>query len=114
MNPTLRELFDRERTEGNDRILAHAGTQTKRLMNLDSAVYREGALDAKTKELLGFVASLVLRCDDCIAYHLYRCHELGVTGEEMEEAMVIGYTIGGSITVPHMRRAWARWDELSE
>lgn len=106
------EDFHREREAGNARILEHAGLQTKRLMNVDGAVYKDGALDAKAKELLGLVASLVLRCDDCISYHVVRAHEEGATAEELEETMAIGYTVGGSIVIPHMRRAWERWEQL--
>ena len=72
----------------------------------------DGALPAKTKELLGLVASLVLRCDDCVLYHLIRCAELGFTDEEIEEAMNVGLVVGGSITIPHLRRAFRAWDEM--
>ena len=72
------------------------------------------ALDARTKEMLGLVASLALRCDDCIQYHIIRCHEENLKDEELEEALAIGVVVGGSITIPHLRRALAIWDELKK
>jgi AhpD family alkylhydroperoxidase len=104
--------FQSERERLNELVMAYAGLGTKRFFSLDSQVYREGALSASTKEMLGLVASLVLRCDDCITYHVIRCHEEGVTNEELEEALSIGLIIGGSITIPHLRRAFQTWDEL--
>lgn len=104
--------YHAEREAGNERILAHAGTSMKRLMNLDVMAYKDGALDGRTKELLGLVASTVLRCDDCISYHTVKVHELGVTTAEYEEAMTIAYIVGGSIVVPHLRRAFERWEQL--
>lgn len=104
--------FDRERERLNDLVLKHAGTSTKRFFNLDWNTYQDGALPAKTKELMGLVASLVLRCDDCILYHLKRCHELGTTAEELEESVSIGLIVGGSITIPHIRRLWDAWESL--
>jgi AhpD family alkylhydroperoxidase len=111
--PSL-EHYHKNREEGNELILKHAGTSMKRLMNLDVMAYKDGALDGKTKELLGLVASTVLRCDDCISYHTIKCHELGTTSEEYEETMTIAYVVGGSIVVPHLRRAFARWEQLEE
>ena len=107
------DKFHRERQELAENMLRHAGTSTKRLLNVDWQVYKAGALDAKVKELLGLATSTVLRCDDCIMYHIIRCHEEGVTEAELEEALAIAYTVGGSITVPHIRRAWRAWDELA-
>jgi AhpD family alkylhydroperoxidase len=104
--------FQSERERLNELVMAYAGLGTKRFFSLDSQVYREGALSAKTKEMLGLVASLVLRCDDCITYHVIRCHKEGLTDEEMEEALSIGLIVGGSITIPHLRRAFQTWDEL--
>ena len=92
--------------------MKYAGLNLKRFYSLDSQIYNDGALDARTKELLGYVASLVLRCDDCILYHLIRCREQGVTSEEFEEINTIGLAVGGSITIPHIRRAMTAWDEL--
>lgn len=106
------EEFRRERERLNERVHA-AGTQvTKRFFNLDGAAYRDGALPAKTKELLGLVASTVLRCDDCISYHLIRSAELGCTRAELVEALDVALVVGGSITIPHLRRAHDAMDEL--
>ena len=106
------EKFQSERERLNEIVMKYANLETKRFWSLDGQVYREGALPAKFKELLGLVASLVLRCDDCIKYHIIRCHEEGVSNEEMEEAMSIGLIVGGSIVIPHLRRAFEAWDEL--
>ncbi|UCD64291.1 MAG: carboxymuconolactone decarboxylase family protein [Candidatus Zixiibacteriota bacterium] len=108
------EKFKRERERLNEHILARGNLDIKRFFGLDSAVYRDGALDAKTKELLGLVASLVLRCDDCIAYHLLRAGENEVTDEEFDEVMSVGMVVGGSITIPHIRRAYRFWNELKD
>jgi AhpD family alkylhydroperoxidase len=91
--------------------MKHADLTIKRFYGLDSQAYREGALPQKTKEMLGLVASLVLRCDDCIQYHIIRCVEEGVTTDEVVEALGIGLVVGGSITIPHLRRALQAWDE---
>ncbi len=101
-----------ERLALNDLVMEYAGLTTKRFFSLDSQAYRPGALPASTKELLGLVASLVLRCDDCITYHIIQCHEAGVSSAELEEALSIGLVVGGSITIPHLRRALRSWDEL--
>ncbi|MBN1241774.1 MAG: carboxymuconolactone decarboxylase family protein [Spirochaetales bacterium] len=113
------KLFDKsiqewqsERETLNDKVMDLAGLEIKRFFSLDSQTYRPGALDAKTKELLGLVASLVLRCDDCILYHTIRAKEEGVTNEEYREALGVGLIVGGSIVIPHLRRAAARWEEL--
>jgi len=84
----------------------------KRFFSLDHQTYADGALNLKTKELLGLVASMVLRCDDCIKYHLMTCHKIGVTTDEIYEVFSIGNLIGGSIVIPHTRRAAEFWDEL--
>lgn len=104
--------FSRRRAQLSELMLQYAGRDMKRFLSLDHQAYLDGALPAKTKELLGLVASLVLRCDDCIAYHLLQCHACGVSTDELEEALHIGLIIGGSITIPHLRRAFAAWDEL--
>jgi len=104
--------FWEERAHLNEIVLKNAGLEIKRFFSLDGQVYREGALSVKTKELLGLVASLVLRCDDCINYHLVRCYEEGVTDDELQEAFSIGLIVGGSITIPHLRRAFKSWEEL--
>jgi AhpD family alkylhydroperoxidase len=112
MKTGMMEQFSRERERLNAMVMAYAGLGTKRFYSLDSQAYREGALSVKVKELLGLVASFVLRCDDCIKYHLMRCHQEGVSDEELEEALFIGLLVGGSITVPHQRRAIQAWEEL--
>lgn len=96
----------------NKRILDENNLVINRFFALDGRAYEGGTLDVKTKELLGLVSSLVLRCDDCITYHIIRCREEGVTRDEVFEAMSIGLIVGGSIVIPHLRRAVDRWDEL--
>jgi AhpD family alkylhydroperoxidase len=108
------EEFEEARERLNQIVMRYAGLNMKRFYNLDSQVYREGALPARTKELLGLVASLVLRCDDCIKYHLVRCREEDVTSEELEEALAVGLVVGGSITIPHLRRAFEAWSQLQD
>ena len=108
------EEFRRFREEMNEPILASDNRELKRFFALDSRAYENGALDVKTKELMELVASLVLRCDDCITYHVVRCKEEGVTRPEFLEAFNIGLVVGGSIVIPHLRRAVARLDELDE
>lgn len=98
----------------NERILEQDNLEIRRFFALDSRVYEEGALPVKTKELLGLVASLVLRCDDCVSYHVIGCREAGATDEEIFETLSIGLVVGGSITIPHLRRAVAFLDELAE
>lgn len=114
MSENVIEKFREEREKLNQIVMKYSGTSIKKFYSLDSQVYREGALPVKTKELLGLVASLVLRCDDCIKYHLIQCHEEGVTSDELDEALAIGLVVGGSITIPHLRRALQAWDELKE
>jgi len=99
------------RGELNDKILARGTTITKRFFTLDTKTYEPGSLDAKTKELLGLSASMVLRCDDCIAYHIDRCIAHGATDEELFETFDIALIVGGSIVIPHLRRAVAWVDE---
>jgi AhpD family alkylhydroperoxidase len=106
------EEFQEERERLNQIVMRYAGLSMKRFCGLDWQVYREGALPARTKELLGLVASLVLRCDDCVKYHLVRCREEDVTSEELEEALAVGLVVGGSITIPHLRRAFEAWSQL--
>lgn len=107
------ERFQEERERLNEVVMKYAGLGIKRFYGLDSQVYRQGALSKKTKELLGLVASLVLRCDDCIKYHLLRCHQEGVQDAELEEALAIGLVVGGSITMPYLRRALQMWDDMA-
>lgn len=96
----------------NAEILGENNLVINRFFALDTRTYEAGALDVKTKELLGLVASLVLRCDDCVTYHLVRCREEGVTRAEMFEAASVGLIVGGSIVIPHLRRAVDRWTDL--
>jgi AhpD family alkylhydroperoxidase len=106
------DAFKAERERLNKIVLKYSGQTIKRFYSLDGQAYREGALSARTKELLGLVASLVLRCDDCIFYHIGQCHAAGISDAEFEEAMAVGLVVGGSIVIPHLRRAFAAWDEL--
>lgn len=97
--------FEARRAQGNERVFATEHLGIKRFFNLDSAAYRDGALDAKTKELLGLVASEVLRCNDCIDYHVVQCVEAGCTDAELHDALNVGLVVGGSIVIPHLRHA---------
>jgi AhpD family alkylhydroperoxidase len=106
------EEFRRFRERMNAEILGENNLVVNRFFALDGRAYEAGALDVKTKELLGLVASLVLRCDDCVTYHVVRCREEGVTRAEAFEALSIGLIVGGSIVIPHMRRAVDRWSEI--
>jgi len=113
MSSDIRE-FMKEREILNDIVMKYADLSIKRFYNLDSKVYEEGALSRKVKELMGLVASLVLRCDDCIKYHIVRCFEEGITDDEFTEAVAIALVVGGSITIPHVRRAFKAWDEMKK
>ncbi|AWV06928.1 carboxymuconolactone decarboxylase family protein [Marilutibacter maris] len=104
--------FTAFRKRMNERILAEPNQVVRRFFALDTQTYQGGALDVKTKELLGLVASMVLRCDDCISYHVAQCREAGVSREEMFEAFSVGLVVGGSIVIPHMRRAVDFLDRL--
>lgn len=106
------EKFMDDRTKLDNVVMKYAGKNIKRFYNLDVNVYKAGTLSGKTKELMGLVASTVLRCDDCIEYHLIRCSEEGVTDEELEETFSIALIVGGSITIPHIRRAFVKWDKF--
>lgn len=106
--------FNEYRSKMNDVILSKNNLVIKRLWNLDTNAYAAGAIDVKTKELLGLVASMVLRCDDCIRYHLGKSHELGVSTEEMYEVFAVANIVGGTIVVPHTRRAAEYWEELTQ
>jgi AhpD family alkylhydroperoxidase len=111
MSSTLAD-FDAFRSRMNDLILGAGNLTISRFFALDGRAYEAGALGAKTKEMLGLVASLVLRCDDCVTYHIVRCHAEGVTREEFLEIFSVGLVLGGSIVIPHLRRAMARLEEL--
>jgi AhpD family alkylhydroperoxidase len=104
--------FDRYRAEMNERLLGSNHLGIKRFFALDTQAYEEGALDKKTKELMGLVASTVLRCDDCVTYHIKQCVEVGVTRAEFLDAFNVALVVGGSITIPHLRRAVDRLDQL--
>lgn len=108
----LEKQFNEYRSKMNDVILSKDNLVLKRFWSLDNQAYADGALSSKTKELMGLVASMVLRCDDCIKYHLGKCHELGTTTDEMYEVFAIANLVGGSIVIPHTRRAAEYWEEL--
>jgi len=99
------QAFQAYREKMNEKILQTDNLEIKRFFNLDGAVYKPGALDVKTKELMGLVASTVLRCNDCIAYHVLQCVKAGVTDAEFDEAFSVALIVGGSITIPHLRHA---------
>ena len=106
--------FNDYRSKMNEKLLADNNKVIKRIFNVDTNAYMEGAFDVKTKELLGLVASAVLRCDDCIKYHLETAYKNGVTKEEMMESMGIATLVGGTIVIPHLRRAYEFWEALEE
>ncbi len=108
------EKFREFRERMNARIHERGTLTTKRFFNLDGRCYEDGALPARTKEMLGLAASLVLRCDDCISYHVIRCREEGVTEAELMEVFDVGLIVGGSIVIPHLRRAHALLEEMGE
>ena len=110
----LVQEFNDYRMRMNEVILSKNNLVMKRLWNLDTNTYAEGALDVKTKEMLGLVASMVLRCDDCIKYHLGKSHELGITTEQMYEVFAVANIVGGTIVIPHTRRAAEYWEALLE
>ncbi|WGK63823.1 carboxymuconolactone decarboxylase family protein [Croceiramulus getboli] len=108
------EEFNAYRSRMNEKLMADNNKIIKRIFNLDTNAFSAGALDVKTKELLGLVASTVLRCDDCVKYHLESCYQEGVTKEEVMETLSIGTLIGGTIVIPHLRRAYEFWEELEQ
>jgi AhpD family alkylhydroperoxidase len=109
---TLVTEFNEYRTKMNDVIMSKDNLVIKRLWNLDTNTYTEGTLDVKTKEMLGLVASMVLRCDDCIKYHLGKAHEENVSTQELYEIFAVANMVGGTIVVPHTRRAAEYWEAL--
>lgn len=111
---TRLDQFQAYRRRMNERILGAGHLGIKRFFNLDSKAYEDGALPGRTKELLGLVASTVLRCNDCIDYHLIRCVELGFTDQELYEALNVALVVGGSIVIPHLRHAFETIDLLRE
>jgi len=106
------EEFNSYRTTMNDKMMASDNLVLKRLFNLDTNTYQDGALPKQTKEMLGLVASMVLRCDDCIKYHLGKCYEQGVTTTQLYEIFAVANIVGGTIVIPHTRRAVEYWEEL--
>ncbi len=106
------EEFRAYRERMNERILGAEHLGIKRFFNLDAAAYRDGALDTRTKELLGLVASMVLRCNDCIDYHLIQCVGVGLSDAEIQDAMNVALVVGGSIVIPHLRHGFDTLDQL--
>lgn len=113
MNEKIQD-FRQYRSKMNERILAQDNLVLKRLFNLDTNTYTEGALSSKTKEMLGLVASMVLRCDDCVKYHLEQCYEQGINTNEIMEVFAVANIVGGTIVIPHTRRALEYWEALNE
>lgn len=111
---SLVSQFNDYRSAMNEKILAADNLIIKRIFNLDTNAYQAGALDVKSKELIGLTCSLVLRCDDCVKYHLGKCKEVGFSTEEVQEAMGVATLIGGTIVIPHLRRAFEFWEELGK
>jgi AhpD family alkylhydroperoxidase len=111
MDEKIKE-FREYRSKMNERILSQDNLVIKRLFNLDTNTYAEGALSTKTKEMLGLVSSMVLRCDDCVKYHLEKCKEQGITTPEILEVFAVANIVGGTIVIPHTRRAMEYWDAL--
>jgi len=112
MSEDWRKKFDEERDRLNETVLSSNNMGIKRFFALDTQAYSDGALDSMTKELMGLASSMVLRCDDCINYHIARCFEEGVTKEQFYEAFNVALIVGGSIVIPHLRRAAVRMEEL--
>jgi AhpD family alkylhydroperoxidase len=111
MSDLVKEFND-YRGKMNEVILSKNNKVINRLFNLDTNTYAEGALSVQTKEMLGLVASMVLRCDDCIKYHLGKCHDEGITTDQMYEIFAVANIVGGTIVIPHTRRAAEYWEEL--
>ena len=112
MSNNIVDEFNAYRSKMNEKLLADNNKIVKRIFNLDTNTYAEGALPKKTKELLGLGNSLVLRCDDCVRYHMEECFKLGIPKEEVVEALSVSLLIGGTIVIPHMRRAYEYWEAL--
>ena len=114
MGADMIDTFRFYREKMNEKLLAQDNKVIKRIFNLDTNAYMDGALTAKTKEMLGFVSSMVLRCDDCVKYHLDKCFEHNVTTEEINEIFALANLVGGTIVIPHTRRALEYWEELKK
>lgn len=112
MTTNSKDMFSKEREDLNEVLSKYSNKISKCFFSLDNQVYLDGVIDGRTKEIMGLVASLVLRCDDCIKYHLARCHDNGISDQELEEVFSIALIVGGSITIPHIRRAVSFWDEM--
>ena len=110
----LVEEFNAYRSKMNEKLLGENSKIMKRIFNLDANTYKEGTLDRSTKELMGLVASAVLRCDDCIRYHLEECHKNNVSKAAIIECLEIATLVGGTIVIPHLRRAFEYWEALEE
>ena len=110
----LVDEFNNYRTRMNEKILASDNKVMKRIYSLDTITYQSGALSTKTKEMLGLVSSMVLRCDDCVKYHLEKCHNEGVSTEEIFELFGVANVVGGTIVIPHTRKAVEYWEELNQ
>jgi len=108
----LVEDFNAYRSKMNEKIMDSDSLILKRIFNLDTNAFTKGYLDVKSKELIGLTCSLVLRCDDCVKYHLGKCKEVGLTTNEVQEAMGVATLVGGTIVIPHLRRAFEFWEEL--
>jgi len=113
MNNSLKD-FREYREKMNNALMKTDNKVIKRIMNLDSQAYQDGALDSRTKEMLGLVASMVLRCDDCIRYHLEQCYMAGISAKEMYELFSIANLVGGTIVIPHTRKALEYWEALNK
>ena len=105
--------FNSYRSKMNEKILSSDSLIIKRIFNLDTNAYSEGHLDVRTKELIGLTCSLVLRCDDCVRYHLGKCKDVGLSTDQVHEAMGVATLVGGTIVIPHLRRAYEYWEELN-
>ncbi|RMA58000.1 carboxymuconolactone decarboxylase family protein [Ulvibacter antarcticus] len=114
MSNNIVEEFNAYRSKMNEKMLADNNKIIKRIFNLDTNAFTEGALSKKTKELLGLGNSLVLRCDDCVRYHLEECYKLGISKEEVVDGMSVSLLIGGTIVIPHLRRAYEYWEALEQ
>ncbi|MCX7955338.1 MAG: carboxymuconolactone decarboxylase family protein [Bacteroidales bacterium] len=113
MSKKIKE-FNQYRAKMNKRILLSDNKVIKRIFSIDTLAYQDGALDRKTKEMLGLVASLVLRCDDCVKYHIEQCYALNISEKELFEVFSVAMTVSGTILIPHIRRAIEFWDELKK
>ena len=114
MGKEIIDEFRSYRTKMNEKLLAQDNKVIKRIFNLDTNAYQDGALTGSVKEMLGLVSSLVLRCDDCVRYHLEKCHEHDLNTEEIFEIFAIANIVGGTIVIPHTRRALEYWEELGK